>query len=190
MSLNAILFVDHDEANDLDNEEVEEEDLAEAEAMEEHHDEFEEHSDGVEDHDDDDGDHGDDVDEDEEVRPNIANYEHILSELSKEWVLLEMKHRISKSASQELWNTSKKWFPLLTNAMALNDKKKKIPQIRTLREKMTKTHVPNIQLEVGYEVKETGDVIILRDIESIPIKKFPPNKFLKLYESASVEVII
>ena len=43
-------------------------------------------------------------------------------------------------------------------------------------------------MEVCYEVKETGDMIIMSDLECIPVKKFPPSKYKKLYETAKVNV--
>lgn len=66
--------------------------------------------------------------------------------------------------------------------------KKKTPQFRTLREHLYRDNVPNIRLEVAFESKETGDIIIMRDLEVIPVKKFPASRFRKLYESATVDV--
>ena len=45
-------------------------------------------------------------------------------------------------------------------------------------------------MDVCYEVKETGDMIILKDLDSIPVKKFPPSKYRKMYETAKVKVIL
>lgn len=104
-------------------------------------------------------------------------------------MLLELKHRMSKSGSNELWEQAKQGFIDLCEARRRDDIHKKIPQFRTLREKMYKNNVPKIYLEVAYKSKETGDIIIMPELESIPYKKFPPSLFTKLYESAHVKVI-
>ena len=99
-----------------------------------------------------------------------------------------MKHKISKSASNQLWSIAKNWFPKLIESRALHSVRKKIPQFKTVRAKMYKENVPEVRMEVAYEVKETGDVIILKDLTSTPLKKFHPHKYTKLYESASIKV--
>lgn len=112
----------------------------------------------------------------------------LLQKLCEEWVLLELKHRSSKSASNEFWALSTKLFPKLYEAKTNENINSKIPQFRSIRQKMYQDKVPKIMIEVAYEVKETGDVIILKDLEKIPVKQYPPSHFKKLYESASVNV--
>lgn len=73
-------------------------------------------------------------------------------------------------------------------AKAREKNTRKIPQFRTIREALYKAKVPRIKLEFAYEVKATGDILILEDLESCPSAKFPPSKFTKLYEAARVEV--
>ena len=103
-------------------------------------------------------------------------------------MLMELKNRISLSASNDLWNLSKKWFPKIMASRQRDSITKKIPLFRSVRQNLSKTHVPNIFLEVAYEVKETGDIIVMSDMQSIPRKTFTPDKYTKLYEAATIKV--
>lgn len=81
-------------------------------------------------------------------------------------------------------------IPRLMEARAREGISRKIPQFRSIRETLYDNNVPHISLEFAYEVKATGDIIILNDLESTPTSRFPPSKYTKLYESAKVKVII
>ena len=118
----------------------------------------------------------------------FSDYETIFNKLAEDWVLLEGKHRVSKRASNEFWSLSSKSFRKLFEAKENEGITKKIPGFRSVREKLYRENVPKILMEVCYEVKETGDMIIMTDLEHIPVKKFPPSKYRKLYESAKVRV--
>ena len=48
--------------------------------------------------------------------------------------------------------------------------------------------VPPVRMDVGYVSKETGVETVLKDIEHIPVSRFPAGQYRKLYEIASVEV--
>lgn len=118
---------------------------------------------------------------------SISDYASLLSTLSKDWLSLERHHRVSKRASNAFWELSTRLFPLLIEARQRENIATKISQFRSIRKKLYKP-LPRIILEVAYQVKSTGDIIILQDLDSIPVKKFPPCKFRKLYESAKVSV--
>lgn len=102
--------------------------------------------------------------------------------------MVEMRHKVSKCCSNELWEVAKKGFQKITETRNRQFIDKKIPQFRTVRDNLYKNHIPEISMVVAFEVIETGDVIILDDLESTPIKRFPPNKYTKLYETATVKV--
>lgn len=102
---------------------------------------------------------------------------------------MELKHHMSITASNELWKLATYLIPKLFEAKNREGNLKKIPQLRSIRDSMYKAIVPPIKLEFAYEVKETGDIIILRDLESTPTSKFPPSKYTKLYEKAHIQVI-
>lgn len=118
----------------------------------------------------------------------VVNHSTLYSQLSKDWLQMELKHRISKQASNELWSLATSALPKLHDARKNQHVKKKIPQFRSIRDSLYKNNVPEIKLQIAYRVKETGDIIILKDLKKTPISRFPPSKFIKLYESASVQV--
>ena len=62
--------------------------------------------------------------------------------------------------------------------------------MRSIRQSIYNSSVPPIKLEFAYEVRATGDIIILKDLDSSPASKFPPSKYKKLYESAQVQVSV
>ena len=101
-----------------------------------------------------------------------------------------MDHRVSKTASEQFWALATNLLPEVLEAKQVNQVHKKIPQFRSLRAKMYEEDVPPINLEVAYECKETGDVIIMQGLSKTPVKRFPPSQFIKLYESAKVSVSV
>lgn len=105
-------------------------------------------------------------------------------------MLLELNHRVSKSGSSQFWSLAMDAIPKLIDAKRVTQNQKKIPQFRSMRNKLHDDHLPKISLEVAYRRKDTGDILILQDLEKIPVKKFPRSKYQKLYESASVKVSI
>lgn len=103
-------------------------------------------------------------------------------------MLLEVNHRVSNRGSNEFWALAVKSFPRLLEAKQLEGRTRKIPGFRSIRKQLHKTHIPEILMDVCYEVKATGDLIILTDLDTIPVKKFPPSKYKKMYETAKVKV--
>lgn len=81
-------------------------------------------------------------------------------------------------------------IPKLVEARRLAQHTKKLPQFRSVRDKLTDDYVPKIYLEIAYERKDTGDIIILKDLDKTPVQRFPPSTYKKLYESVSVKVSI
>lgn len=111
----------------------------------------------------------------------------MLDKLRKDWVLLEIKHRCSKTASNEFWELAKEGFPNLVRAKYNEMVSKPIPQFPSQRKKLIKQHVPNINLKIGYLNKDTNEEIEVEG-DKTPVSKFNPQKFQKLYEVATVEV--
>ena len=101
--------------------------------------------------------------------------------------MAEVDHHVSKSASEHFWNIAKTYFPQI--AEATTQRCRKIPQFRTLRQKMDDKYVPELSMEVAYQSKETGDIIVLPDLQSTPVNRFKPSEFTKIYESISIKVI-
>ena len=103
-------------------------------------------------------------------------------------MLLELKHRVSKCAANEFWRLAIGSIPKLFEAKRNAGSQKKVPQFPSIRNLLYQDNLPDIMLEVAYESKETGDIIILRDLDKTPVNKFPPCKFDQLYETVKVKV--
>ena len=79
-------------------------------------------------------------------------------------------------------------IPKLFEAKKNAGSDKKIPQFPSIRNLLYRDNLPDILLEVAYESKETGDILILKDLDKTPVNKFPPSKFTKLYETVKIKV--
>lgn len=66
---------------------------------------------------------------------------------------------------------------------------KPIPQLRSQRTKIDDDNVPDINLKIGYMNKESKEVTIINS-DKVPKKQFNPREYEKLFEVATVQVII
>ena len=103
-------------------------------------------------------------------------------------MLTEIHHRVSKEASNAFFELGKKWFHELFQHKFQEGILRKTPQFVHIRRQLHKKNVPPINLEVAYRHRETGDVIVLQDLEVAPTTRFPRTTYEKLYEIASVKV--
>ena len=119
---------------------------------------------------------------------NVVNdYNTILEKLSRDWLLTEISHNISQTCNDLLWNLSLQVFPKLIEAKKMQNIKKKVPQFTHIRRELYKHKTPEVKMDFAFEDKETGEVILVEKCDSTPTKDYPPNRFKKLYEIASVE---
>ena len=118
--------------------------------------------------------------------PEVDDYSSLLMELMKVWLLIELNHRVSKTAANAFWAAAHKYFYRLMIAKNQQRIKKNVPQFAHLRRKLYAT-LPKIQLEIGYVHKETGVHTTVRT-EVTPKAQYPPNIFQKVYEIAYVKV--
>lgn len=116
------------------------------------------------------------------------DYREILSKLSKQWLLTEISHRVSKEGSNKMWELANKYFATVYDIKKEQGIKKKIPQFQQIRNKLYDSIVPKVKMEIAYERKETGEVSIVEDVERTPVSQFPPSTHRRLYEIASVDV--
>lgn len=126
--------------------------------------------------------------EEEEDYNTESGYYKTLKGLAEEWMMTENHHRVSKEASNSLFEVAKKWFHKLYEAKEKEGIFRNTPQFVQLREHIHKKNTPTVYLEIAYKDKITEEVIVLKDLESTPISKYPPSRYEKLYESASVKV--
>ena len=112
-------------------------------------------------------------------------YQNLLSELSKQWLLTEIGHRVSKEASNSYWRIANNFFHRLH--VARGDRGRKVPQFSQIRNKMYNRNVPKVNLKIGYEAKDSGEITVV-DVTSDPVSRFPRSSYKRLYEIASVDV--
>lgn len=74
-------------------------------------------------------------------------------------------------------------------AKRLQEVKRKIPKFTQIRRTMYKKKTPKVNLEIAFRNKE-NDAITTVNSTVAPKSQFPPHRFEKLYEMATVEVII
>ena len=127
----------------------------------------------------------DDVDSDNSLVQNDQDqdYDSLFKELKSRWILTENTHFVSKSGSEAFWKLGLEFFTKLTNA---HGKRKKTPMFKTIRRQIY-NDLPAIDLKIAYKNRTSGEVVIVNDTVT-PIKRFPPSKFDKLYEVATIQV--
>ena len=127
-----------------------------------------------------------DVDEEEPI-PTINTFQTILEELSKEWLLIEMGHNVSKRASDLFWDVAKRLFHELVENMTSTNCK--IPSFTHLRRRLCTKYCPEIAIKVAYKHRETEEITV-KDVSQIPVSEFRKPLYEPLFEIASVKVII
>ena len=107
--------------------------------------------------------------------------------MSKEWLKIEVAHRVSKTASDAFWSFGKKWFHNLFETKTRQRETKKTPDFVHIRRGLYSRFVPEIHMEIAYEHLETGEITVLESSVT-PKRQFPSNEYRKIWEMASVEV--
>ena len=122
--------------------------------------------------------------------PVHQNYRQILYDLTEKWLNLEIHHhKTSKSGSEDFWNLAKDFFPKLARARINEMVYKPIPKLKYQRKKMYKDNVPPIEMDFGYENKETCELTTFKS-DKTPLKRFNPRQYQKVFEVATVKVIL
>ena len=137
-----------------------------------------------------DDDPGDESDIEGSDFEEVDEYFALLKYLSKEWLKVELAHRVSKVASEEFWSLAKKWFHKLFTTKKVQKVTRKTPSFPHLRRRMYDNSVPPIHMEFGFLEKDTGDLTIVEDTPITPKKQFPPHRFQKIWEIAHVKVTL
>lgn len=71
----------------------------------------------------------------------------------------------------------------------LQQVKRKVPKYNHIRRKLYEKHTPDVNLELAYKNKESNEITIINDTVT-PKSRFPPDQYEKIYEIATVKVII
>ena len=115
-------------------------------------------------------------------------YWNQLNELAKQWLLLELHHKVSKTAVDAFWRLAIHLIPKLIESKKLHSITRKIPQFQQLRRKMFQHNLPKLDLELSYRNNSTGEVSNFVS-PNIPSKQFPKNEFTPLLEVITLKVI-
>ena len=109
----------------------------------------------------------------------------MLETLRQKWILVEIDHRVSKAASDAFWRLAN---DSIHEMYVAKGRGRKIPQMPHLRAQLYDDNTPRVNMDVAYESKDTGEITILKDVDQIPVSRFPPSHYRKLFEIASVDV--
>ena len=105
-----------------------------------------------------------------------------LDEFRKKWLLCELKHRVSKCASNDMWKLALEYVPRLNN-------RRKIAQFQQQRRNLHSTMMPQIQLSYAFLDKNTDEILEINNVSTEPSpRKFPADKFTKIYDMATIQV--
>lgn len=115
------------------------------------------------------------------------DYDTVLNDLKSQWLLMEMEHSVSKTASENFWKLGMQNFPKLQRANR-RGRKRKTSLFKTIRRNMYTDLLPEIELTIAYKNRETGEVKIVSE-KNTPLKQYSPAKFDKLYEIGTLKVI-
>ena len=117
--------------------------------------------------------------ETDELESDIEdNSENLMNEFAKKWMLCELTHKISKTASNELWKLAFQYIPYI--------KRQKHAQFAHIRRTLYKENVPEIQIKTCYKQNSTDEVTYTTDTISTQ-KDFPAGQYTNclLYTSPS-----
>ena len=123
-------------------------------------------------------------DTDDDSHNGEDDYDSIMEKLKSEWLLAEIEHSTSKTASETLWNLSMKYFTQLPTARG---RAKKTNQFKTIRKKMHEELLPPVELEIGYRNISTGEIEIVRDTVT-PVKRYSSRNYEKIFEIGTLKV--
>ena len=114
-----------------------------------------------------------------------GSHESLVDSLAKEWLLVEICHDVSKTASNAFWRLALNLIPKIEAAKTKNSKK--ILQFQQVRNRLYQDNVPSIDMEIAYQNTENKEIKSVRSTTT-PLSTFPPATYTKLYEVATVKV--
>lgn len=100
---------------------------------------------------------------------------------------MELDHNVSKSATDAFWKLSCDRMPGLFRAKEIEQIRKKVPQFTHIRRSIYDKKSPDVDLQIGYANKMTGEVTEVNS-NVTPTSQYPRSDYQKVYEIASVKV--
>lgn len=115
------------------------------------------------------------------------DYHEMLKEVAEKWLLVQLTHRVSISASNSFWEFAVNSIPKLSQCKNDRSIKKAIPGYIHLRRKMYKEQCPKVHMKFVYLNKNTEAIEIVHT-NTNPAKQYNRINYVKLYEEAHFEV--
>ena len=123
------------------------------------------------------------TDNDDEVEDE---YTTNLEKFKSMWMVTEIQHCVSKTATDAFWKLGLQYFPQLSAAQN-REHRKKINQFKTIRRHFYKDRIPPIDIKIGFRNRTSGEIVIVNDTVT-PIKRFNNKEYEKVYEIGTVKV--
>ena len=115
-------------------------------------------------------------------------YKEVLNSLSQQWLLTQLKHKVSATATNSFWSTTLQFLPQLLMYKEREGVQKDIPQFIQQRRKLYSGNCPDVHMEFGFKHKTTGEITTVTS-SFAPLKAFQHNpNYIKLYETAYIKV--
>ena len=111
------------------------------------------------------------------------HYYSLLQALSEKWLVVELNHTVSKTASNAFWRIATSLVPILFETKKRLGISRKTPQFVHLRRKLHKQFLPTIHHTTAYQDKDSLDIVEVPGHDSNL-----NNSHIKIFETASVSV--
>ena len=121
-----------------------------------------------------------------DFNPDLHDYNTIFTKLKRDWLSVELSHKVSKACSNDFWKLALERMHPLLQSKKDQKIKYKVPQFQHIRKQLYDELAPEVQIEIAYREKKTGIVHIVTDTKT-NIRQFPPNEYVKLYEIGTVD---
>ena len=126
--------------------------------------------------------------EEDDTEDEDTDYHSLLENFYEAWMLTELEHTVSKTASNAFWSAAFKFIPPLIEAKSVQNITRKVPTFNHIRRTLHRNLTPDVNLEIGYRCNTSNEVTVV-NAKSMPRSKFPGQQYEKLYEVATVKVI-
>ena len=128
------------------------------------------------------------AEEEQEDEDDELNSTKLVNELAEKWLVNEITHKVSKTASNQFWQLAMESIPAISRKRQGEGLTKKVNGFIAKRRKLVSENSPEILMDIGYINKSNGQLEIVRDVKTTPVAKYPPSLYRKAYEIARVKV--
>ena len=134
------------------------------------------------------GDEEDEEQAEDEEQDQDDQSSKLLHAFAERWIINETTHKVSKQASNLYWQIAMDCIPSLISAREAEGVTRKVAGFVSQRRMLVKKYSPPITMDIGYLNKSTGQIEVVKDVDTTPVAKYPPSLYRKVYEIARVKV--